>query len=737
MDGKDGISEASLSCSPGSLTISCDTDGKVKDAVSATLALAWTMAVGGSAATVTNVVVKQKSVYVGVTKNSNTSFSLSIPKSLTKVELDKGITFTVTGTRDEKTYTKDYFFALIPANAGPQGDETPVYSLVCSPATINFRGNAVGEFAPETALVKVRVRKVMPSGSTELTPANNVLDGKYYLYYFDQDAGVWYAATNGNAYYEHSVSAEDALSGLITAVPYVLSTSATANNTANGITDANTVARMDVTVVCDGRRGAQGPTGATGKFFFPMGEWDPSVTYTRTGDLLPLVFLTDMNSYNEATGTYGDYWYLGRAESDTGTRPASSANNPWVKANSFGLVITQGIFAEFAKLGKGIFSGDYLFSMNGRIGSTEYLAGATVGDTGRPAYLWFKGDTGASYHVSNLSQSSTTSTTSGAPTPLVEDIVLMKGMSISIRLNIMSSYGTTRIGIRASGASTFLTYQEWTQSSGYSVKTITYTATTNMVIGIYMYTTGNVAVCKGEGSYSFSGVFEPNWWVDLLTGKMSAARGNFVVDGSGNVLVNGTVKATNLFRTTALCWGGVQCCLLNTGGTTTTYLYVRALNRTASPALATKYGFKVGDYVPYTDAMKNGDDAGDFEDGMNNVNYSDNDFIPCTYSADIIELLDKPSSGTLWPSNGKVYLPLPADFAGKMVEVRHNMTTSNNTASVRVANNATLISLYPELNQNGVLVVGGNSLTDQATINAGSVAAFYSTGTYWVAYGVV
>jgi hypothetical protein len=74
-----------------------------------------------------------------------------------------------------------------------------------------------------------------------------------------------------------------------------------------------------------------------------------------------------------------------------------------------------------------------------------------------------------------------------------------------------------------------------------------------------MYTTGNVAVCKGEGSYSFSGVFEPNWWVDLLTGKMSAARGNFVVDSngdvhvkSGDVDVRGTIRATNFFHSVAI-----------------------------------------------------------------------------------------------------------------------------------------------------------------------------------------
>jgi hypothetical protein len=151
--------------------------------------------------------------------------------------------------------------------------------------------------------------------------------------------------------------------------------------------------------------------------------------------------------------------------------------------------------------------------------------------------------------------------------------------------------------------------------------------------------------------------------------------------------------------------------------------------------LAAKYGFTIGDYFPYTDALKNSDDAGAFEDGMNNVNYADNDFIPCTYSADAIELLDKPTSQ--WPSGARVYLPLPSAFAGKMVEVRHNMTSGTGTASVRVVNLGTLITLYPELDEHGKLKVGGDSLSDQCTVNAGQIASFYSTGTYWVACGVV
>jgi hypothetical protein len=162
--------------------------------------------------------------------------------------------------------------------------------------------------------------------------------------------------------------------------------------------------------------------------------------------------LPDPGHYNEKIEAEGNYFYL-YDDTSTGTRPSvNDQTGPWRLCNDFGVVITQGLFAEFAKMGKGIFSGDYFFSMNGRIftsatNSIEKTAGATYtyNDVTKPAYTWFKGD---------------------------------------------PSEQTT-----------------------------------------YPY-------------------FEPNWWVDLLTGKMSAARGNFVVDDSGNVhldnaYVRGEVHATS------------------------------------------------------------------------------------------------------------------------------------------------------------------------------------------------
>lgn len=49
-------------------------------------------------------------------------------------------------------------------------------------------------------------------------------------------------------------------------------------------------------------------------------------------------------------------------------------------------------------------------------------------------------------------------------------------------------------------------------------------------------------------------LFKPNWWVDLLTGKMSGARGNFVVGADGSVTMqNAVIRGSLLYRRVKVC----------------------------------------------------------------------------------------------------------------------------------------------------------------------------------------
>lgn len=231
--------------------------------------------------------------------------------------------------------------------------------------------------------------------------------------------------------------------------------------------------------------------------------------------------------------------------------------------------------------------------------------------------------------------------------------------------------------------------------------------------------------------------FRPMKCINAKSGEEWAAGGNVHFHADGSVDVNGTIKTNNLFKSVALCWGQtatslLATCTLEPGGKAKTYLYVKSLDRTGTPALAAKYGFAIGDYFEYTSEIKSGSDAADFEDGLNNADFEDNDFVPCTYSADLVELLDK--SGTAnYPVGGKVYLPLPSKFPGKRVEVRHNNTYGSGTATVTTVDpTQNLFVLYPILDEHGDMKTTGYTLSNEVTINPGQTGFFYSMGNYWL-----
>ena len=73
---RDGVS---VTCTPGSLIVPCTEGGVVDGTLAKTLALSWTLKAGSTVLTVSSVTLKSKSTYISVTKNSNTSFAVSIP----------------------------------------------------------------------------------------------------------------------------------------------------------------------------------------------------------------------------------------------------------------------------------------------------------------------------------------------------------------------------------------------------------------------------------------------------------------------------------------------------------------------------------------------------------------------------------------------------------------------------------------------------------------------------------
>ena len=244
---------------------------------------------------------------------------------------------------------------------------------------------------------------------------------------------------------------------------------------------------------------------------------------------------------------------------------------------------------------------------------------------------------------------------------------------------------------------------------------------------------------SGTHSPSTSYKFRPMKCINAMSGEEWASGGNVHFSDNGDVDINGTIRTKNLYRSVALCWGqvdavgGVKTCTLEPGGAAKTYLYVKSLKNEDSPALAAKYGFKPGDYFEYTSEMKNSADADGFDGGMSWSDINDNDFVPCTYSADLVELLDNTERGAFYPYEGTVYLPLPQTFLGKRIEVRHNNTEGTARALVKTVDpTQNYFMLCPELDGHGDLKPSGDTTSSSVTMLAGQTAFFYSVGTYWL-----
>lgn len=388
---------------------------------------------------------------------------------------------------------------------GPPGDDAVQYSIQCSPESVNFRSNAAGEFSGSvtvSAVIKKTVGNELP------TDISSGTEGVYL--YSKKNTDSSYAANSSI-----TVTAGQAVAavGPVTSLTFILSSS----STVVGIASNNILFTKTIAVVCDGRRGV---AGATGKMFYPMGTWNPTTTYTRTGIFIPLVWVDDRNSYNAAIDAYGNYWYL-TAESDTGHKPQDGSDY-WAKADSFGLVITQGIFAEFAKLSKAIMSGDYMFSMNGRVDGVNYNAGSNWKD--RPAYTLFGGNPALSVpHITDATKNLGTSYTA-----LNDFIDMSQGDIIVMKLVVTQATTTMQVGMfsvtggdpqtieystsDANTSWTTATVIEITQGNTYYIR---FAASMTYAYNLRARKTYGTADLK----YSLTRVmFSPNLYMDLFTG---------------------------------------------------------------------------------------------------------------------------------------------------------------------------------------------------------------------------
>lgn len=270
---------------------------------------------------------------------------------------------------------------------GPKGDDAVLYTLECNPSKINFRSNAAGEFSGSFTVAAV-IKKITGNATPVIINEGSTTGVYLYCRREGLDSRWYYYSSTTN----RTVTASQAIAVNmpVTAISVCLSTESNYHD----VTDSNILATANIPVICDGRRGV---VGATGKMFYPMGIWNANVEYTKEDESIPLVWVDDLNTIDPATGEYGAYWYL-TADSDIGHKPQDGSAY-WAKASHFGLVITRGIFAEFARLGKFIMTGDWMLSTNGTIDGVAYNNGQLYND--KPAYMWFNPEYPNTDHITD------------------------------------------------------------------------------------------------------------------------------------------------------------------------------------------------------------------------------------------------------------------------------------------------------------------------------------------------
>lgn len=417
---------------------------------------------------------------------------------------------------------------------GGNGISPIIYSLQCTPSAVNFRSDAVGNYFGNYT-VSCKVMKTVGNVTSEVSASGGTYDGMYLKHHELGAGGSYNLWTQASSI---SLNPGDALDSQFVATEFAL---------ASDSSMTNIVARTGVPITIDGHVGA---AGATGRMFRPRGVFDPTTEYIRDDNFVDLVFFDD-GTYNNVNSGRGHYYYISdmaRTNKNGATYYAPAATDGsgntydylsgiWTLAPDYGLVITQGVFAEFAKLGKAIMSGDYMFSTNGRIGSTEYNDGALLG--GVPAYTSFSPEMAEGKTLSlTLAQVSSVKETY---TPFTETFPVIAGVTYTITVTAKTNtsegkaYFTTNQGNGYIDAVNGTSYQTIT-------KNITATRTGIGYVSACVDASGQTVTIK---SVTVQGGFEPNWWVDLRTGKMSAARGNFVVEPSGNVYVQGEVYANS------------------------------------------------------------------------------------------------------------------------------------------------------------------------------------------------
>ena len=172
-------------------------------------------------------------------------------------------------------------------------------------------------------------------------------------------------------------------------VVVVISNSVMSANSYAAALPTSILAKTSISVSKDGSAGS---AGATGKMCYIVGEYLDTIEYTSNSKATVAVEIVN------ASGTTSELWILTAATNVVGgvhIGPKDSGQQVWEQGlNTYNLIRTKYLFADFAQLGSGIVSGDWLFSMSGVIylNGVPQEYGPSSMYANKPAYLRFDPD---------------------------------------------------------------------------------------------------------------------------------------------------------------------------------------------------------------------------------------------------------------------------------------------------------------------------------------------------------
>lgn len=113
------------------------------------------------------------------------------------------------------------------------------------------------------------------------------------------------------------------------------------------------------------QRGLVGPAGETGVMLYPAGYWDSIIVYKQVKDDEGNAIATPFVYYQNKYGA-GDYYVLQKDLPYAGIDPSTDDSQTyWKSFEKIQYLFTEALMANWARLAKSVFWGDYMFSTKG------------------------------------------------------------------------------------------------------------------------------------------------------------------------------------------------------------------------------------------------------------------------------------------------------------------------------------------------------------------------------------